>query len=203
MTSVRPAPRSSVSSRRRAPLFFSGKPTNVNSRVGKPDATRAAIAAPGREHLRDPADLDAARSPRGNRREIVHDEGDARVRLSVTKLLALGEAMTADVDRVLGGVVPEPDRHRVRLARRADRRDTSEPLALQIGNLSRREDAHRVNDPNGRGEYAVEVRTRSSISPTRSPCSAFVTRLISFHSRSARNSRHAASLVASSGQLRR
>ena len=46
MTSVRPAARSSVSSRRRAPLFFSGNPTNVNSRVGNPDATSAAIAAP-------------------------------------------------------------------------------------------------------------------------------------------------------------
>src|SRR5947207_2049924 len=33
--------------------------------------------------------------------------------------------------------------------------------------------------------------TRSSVSPTRSPCSAFVTRLISIHSASARTSRQA------------
>src|SRR5438309_1173683 len=53
------------------------------------------------------------------------------------------------------------------------------------------------------GEYAVLTSRRSSISPTRSPCWAFVRRLISFHSSSARKARHAASFVATSGHSRR
>src|SRR5205807_10280138 len=61
----------------------------------------------------------------------------------------------------------------------------------------------RHDDQTREGEYAVATSTRSSIAPTRSPCFALVTRLISFHSASAMNLAHAAFFVASFGHARR
>src|SRR5207244_11977493 len=59
-----------------------------------------------------------------------------RVRLSVAELLALREAVTADVDRVQVGVVPEADGDRVRLTGGADGRDPAQALTPQVGDLS-------------------------------------------------------------------
>ena len=44
---VRPSPMSVPRSVWRWPAFFGGKPMKVKARVGRPDATRAAIAAVG------------------------------------------------------------------------------------------------------------------------------------------------------------
>src|SRR5256885_11593110 len=99
-----------------------------------------------------PRGLDAARPPRGDRRKVIDDESDPGVRLDVAELLALREAVTTDVDRVLVGVVPKADGHRVRLAGWADGGDAPEPLASQICDLRRSEDAHPPDAASARGE---------------------------------------------------
>jgi len=98
--------------------------------------------AAGREYLRDTADLDAPRPPRRHGCEVIDDEGNTRARLRIAKLLAFREAMTADVDRVLVGVVPEAHGYDVRLTGSADGCDSSEALAPEVRDLSWCEDAH-------------------------------------------------------------
>jgi hypothetical protein len=75
-------------------------------------------------------------------RNVVDNEGDARVLLYVAVLLPLGEAaMTADFDRVVGEIVSEGHRDHVRLAAGSGG-EATEALALQIGDLAGGESAH-------------------------------------------------------------
>jgi hypothetical protein len=94
------------------------------------------------EHLRSAADLDSARSPGVNRREVVDHEGDAWVGQNIAVLLARGEGVAADVNAVLFGVVAEADGHHVGLSVRASGRDATETLASQILDLLLGECAH-------------------------------------------------------------
>jgi len=66
--------------------------------------------------------------------------------------------------------------------RRAARRPRGWPASRRRRD---RGEVARHDDQTRDGEYAVATSPRSSIAPTRSPCFALVTRLISFHSSSA------------------
>ena len=62
------------------------------------------------------SDLDASRAPRLRGRQVINDEGDMWVLLDVAKLLAPGETVAANIDRVVFGVVAKTNRHYVRPA---------------------------------------------------------------------------------------
>jgi hypothetical protein len=64
------------------------------------------------------SDLDASRAPRLRGCQVINDESDMWVLLDVAKLLALGETVAANVDRVVIGVVAKTNRHYVRPAAR-------------------------------------------------------------------------------------
>src|SRR5260370_12597655 len=87
--------------------------------------------------------LDHPRPPGIDCRQIIDHDGHARVSLHVAVFLALRKAVAADIDGVLVRVIAKRHGHDVRLAARPTRRYAGEPLTLQVGDLSRREDAHR------------------------------------------------------------
>jgi hypothetical protein len=60
------------------------------------------------------SNFDSPRPPGLDGSQVVYHESDVWVCLHVTEFLALGEAATANVDRVLVGVVLKDDRHYVR-----------------------------------------------------------------------------------------
>ena len=80
-----------------------------------------------------PADLDPTRSPGVDALEVVdHDRRSPRAD-DVTELLRPLELVTADVDRVAGGVVDPSDRDHMGGTVRADGRDPTQlPAAPQV-----------------------------------------------------------------------
>src|SRR5439155_8119413 len=107
------------------------------------------LLAAGDHDLGVAAYLDPAGHPWVDRGHVVDHEGHPPVVADIAELLALGEAVAADVDRIQVRVVAEAHRHRMRPTVRADRGQAAQSLALQIGKLGGREDTHLAPQPHG------------------------------------------------------
>jgi hypothetical protein len=77
------------------------------------------------EELGATAHLDAAYMPRVNTGDVIDDDCNALVALSVAILLASLEVMSTDVNGVVLGVICPPDRDHMRCPIRAHRSDAS------------------------------------------------------------------------------
>jgi hypothetical protein len=78
------------------------------------------------------------------RQHVIDHKGRYACPLDVAELLALGEVVPADVDRVGVGVVPEGDGNYMGYAVLPDRGQPPEPLAPEVVELGMAERAHGV-----------------------------------------------------------
>jgi hypothetical protein len=104
-------------------------------------------------------DLDHAWGPWVDAGEVVDHEGGVAGGPYVAELLRRGHAESADVDHVFLGGVAEGDRHDVRSAVTADRRQPSEALAGQIVDLWLRESCH---DDDSTTSSPLQVQSRAN-----------------------------------------
>src|SRR5438067_8819308 len=115
------------------------------------------------ERLGGPADLNAAWSPRIGARKIVDDDRRLPGPLDVAVLLALLEAASPDVDRVVLAVIREADWDDVGRAVAPDRRQSPQPplAAGQVADLYLAECAHNAHPRTGpvRSPGAIGPRT--------------------------------------------